>query len=168
MAAITRTRLDVMLERGLLWVSGASTPSLTAGATFMLGFTTGSREIVFLDRSYFSTGNLLFVGLYEASYTGGTTLTAVNRRLSVDRTPPFTMKSGVTATLGSPVASVVVMAAASTGNAQAGLVTESNRYVVKASTPYVIGVRNDASGSAYVGATFNYHELMHVDTWTEN
>lgn len=85
------------IMQGLIWRAEHAW-SMGTLAPMYFGFVTpASAEMAALGREYYSDGKSLKVDLYEASFTGGTIVTQLNRRLIYrQNTPPVIIRHGVT------------------------------------------------------------------------
>lgn len=142
---------------GRLFTVGFSSPSLAAAGTYLFGMTMGNRPVVFMDRVYTASLSSGLIELFEVPYTGGTVVTARDRNFVTGNTAPATFSSGPTATPAGPVlATVILLAADSTGNANAGLLTESERFILKPNTQYVVRGTNTSGQAGVISARFTF------------
>lgn len=153
---------DVMydaLKEGRLFSVMHTTTSIAAAGTYLFGATTGARPVVYHDRSYVSDLASFNVELFKIPYTGGTPVLGGNRNFSIGGTGNVTHAAAPTATpAGTPVAAVRVLAASSTGNAQAQI-PENEKYVLEPNTQYVLRLTNTASGAGTITFRWTYQDL---------
>lgn len=158
MAAVTIDREFLYLQRGRVWKFEISATGVAAAGSHLIGLTTGDQEVVISNRVYGATTSVLVAALYEVSFTGGSDPRYANRRLSTPAAAvvmPATVKSGVTATLGTIITSATILAPTSTGNASISFVGEGSAFILKASTSYVVALTNGGSGAADIGMAFD-------------
>lgn len=154
-----KTIVEEALAEGRLFTIGHTTPSIAAGAPYLLGFTTGSRPVEYMDRSYVSDVTAFFVELYENAYTGGSAVGTVNRNYTIGGNGPVTHVAAPTATIaGTPLATVRALASSSTGNAQAQ-VPENERYILKPNTQYVLRLTNQGANAGTITFRWTYRDL---------
>jgi hypothetical protein len=155
MSIQTKNATEQALAEGKLFSVPHTSPSIAAAGTYLVGFLTGSRPVEFLDRYYNSTLNSADIALYEVTWSGGTPIPSGNRNFEIGGAAPSIFSAAPTATIvGNPVATVKLLAGAGTGNAQIGLVSESERYILKKNTRYVLQITNTDVGAGVV--TFRY------------
>lgn len=155
MSIQTKSATEQALADGKLFSVAHTTASIAAAGTYLVGFLTGARAVEFLDRYYNSTLNSADIALYEVTWSGGTPIPSGNRNFEIGGVASSTFSAAPTATIaGNPVATVKLLAGAGTGNAQIGLVSESERYILKKNTRYVLQVTNTDVGAGVV--TFRY------------
>lgn len=155
MSIQTLTVVEKALADGKLFTVGHTSPSVAAAGVYMVGFLTGSRPVEFLDRSYTSTMDSADVALYELTWSGGTPIATGNRNFQIGGTAPSIFVAAPTAVIGgNPVATVKLLAGSGAGNAQIGLVSEAERYILKANTRYVLTETNTGSNAGTI--TFRY------------
>lgn len=154
-----KTIVEEALAEGRLYTVGHTTASMAAAATYLVGFTTGSRPVEYMDRSYVSDVTAFFVELFENGYTVGTTITPVNRNYPIGGVGPVSYVSTPTATIaGTPLATVRALASSSTGNAQAQ-VPENERYILKPNTQYVLRLTNQGANAGTITFRWTYRDL---------
>lgn len=157
----TQDAIRGFISAGQVWRAEHSATDVAAAGVSYLGFVTSNVELEALSRSYSSTGNSLTVELFEATFTGGANVRTLNRRMGVAGAPPVQFKTGITpAALTTVKTGLTILAAASTGSAQAGQTSDSSLLILKANTSYVIRLTNSGSGAATVGATIDYRESV--------
>lgn len=157
MAILTEGHGEHAVADGRLFTVGFSSPSIAAAGTYLFGMTMGSRPVIFMDRVYQASISSGLIELFEVDYTGGTAVTARDRNFVSANTPPATFSSAPTATpAGASLATVILLAADSTGNANAGLVTESERFVLKPNTQYVVRGTNTSGQAGVISARFTF------------
>lgn len=154
-----KTIVEEALAEGRLFTIGLTTPSIAAAGTYLVGFTTGSRPVEYMDRSYVSDVTAFFVELYENAYTAGTPITTINRNYLIGGSGPVAHVAAPTATIaGTPVATVRALAASATGNAQA-MVPENERYILKPNTQYVLRLTNQGANAGTITFRWTYRDL---------
>ncbi|MCY1482357.1 hypothetical protein D9M68_159120 [compost metagenome] len=87
---MTRTTRSITFAHsiaGLVWRAEHSW-SMDAGAPMYFGFVVPNREMVALGREYNTDGTTLQVDLYQTTFTGGTPVETLNRRLKYRNNPP--------------------------------------------------------------------------------
>lgn len=154
-----KTVVEEALSEGRLFTVGHTTPSIAAGSSYLVGFTTGVRPVEYMDRSYVSDVTAFFVELFEASYTDGSEIPSINRNYLIGGPGPVAHVSTPTASpSGSPLATVRALASSSTGNAQA-MVPENERYILKPVTQYVLRLTNQGSNPGTITFRWTYRDL---------
>lgn len=156
MALAVSDREILFIERGRLWRAEGGGASIAAGVDFKVGFVTGATQLVAINRAYGSTGSKLVIGLYETSFTGGTPMRVLNRRLSISGPGPISPMEGVTASLTSVITQATILASASTGNAQASFFGETTALILKPQTSYVVSLLNGSAQLADIGISFDF------------
>lgn len=146
---------SLYISHGKVWRVDIFGDNIAAAADYKVGITTGVDEVVIFNRRYSSTAGEFRAALYEVAWTGGSTPQISNRRLSVSGTPPATVKSGVTATLNTVLVSSIIRAGVGTGNAQAGLTSLIEAFILKANTSYVIQMENLSQSTADIDTAFD-------------
>lgn len=155
MSIQTKGATEQALADGKLFTVGLTTPSIAAAGTYLVGFLTGARPVEFLDRYYNATVTSVDVALYEVTWSGGGVINSGNRNFEIGGTASSSFASAPTATIvGNPVASVQLRAASGAGNAQIALIAESERYILKKNTRYVLQITNTDNSAGTV--TFRY------------
>lgn len=163
MSIQTKTATEQALADGKLFTIPHTSPSIAAAGAYLVGFLTGSRPVEFLDRYYNATVNSVDVALYELTWSGGTPIPSGNRNFEIGGAAPSNFSAAPTATVvGNPVATVKLRAATGTGNSQIALVSESERYILKANTRYVLQITNSdvAAGTVTFRYTFRDTETV--------
>lgn len=154
-----KSLVEDALAEGRLFTVAQTTPSIAAAGTYLFGVTTGPRPVEYMDRSYVSDTSQFLVELFENSYSAGTPVLGINRNYVIGGNGPVTHSGAPTATItGQLVASVRVLAASSTGNAQAQ-VPENERYILKPNTQYVLRLTNQGSGASIITFRWTYRDL---------
>lgn len=158
MSYATISEVIAMAKAGIVWRAEHSW-SMTAGATFDIGFVTGAREMVALNRDYFTFSTGLKVDLYEASFSGGSAMKTINRRLALSgNTPPLRLFAGVTAgTLGTAITGFEVQ---STSSIRVGKTGESEPFYHEAGTSYVLRITNTGTGNQPFSFALDYREQV--------
>lgn len=156
---VVESEEEDQIEHGVVFTSEFSATGVASGASVLVGFTTGTRPMVALDRSWSSSESLLTVELFEAAFTGGTDIRTLNRNQAAGGSPPAQFKSGVTATLGTPISVAAFRAGSSTGSAAVAVTSDAARLILKPSTSYVLRITNGGAGAANIGAGFTYRNL---------
>lgn len=154
-----KTIVEDALAEGRLFTIGLTTPSIAAAGTYLVGFTTGSRPVEYMDRSYVSDVTAFFVELFENSYSAGSAIGTVNRNYLIGGSGPVTHVAAPTAAVaGTPLATVRALAASATGNAQAQ-VPENERYILKPNTQYVLRLTNQGANAGTITFRWTYRDL---------
>lgn len=156
---VVESEEEDQIEQGVVFSAEFGATGVTSGTSVLIGFVTGTRPMIALDRSYSSSESLLTVELFEATFTGGTDIRTLNRNLVIGGTPPVQFKSGVTATLVTPITTATFRAGVSTGAAAVAVTSEAARLILKPSTSYVLRITNGGAGAATIGAGFTYRNL---------
>lgn len=146
------------LKEGRLYSINHTSPSIAAAGNYLVGLTTGSRPVVYHDRTYISDVASFLVELFRVDYTGGTPIAVSNRNFVIGGSGPVTHVAAPTATPANLVASVRALAGTSTGNAQAQI-PENEKYILDANTQYVLRLTNTASGAAVITFRWTYQDL---------
>lgn len=146
------------LKEGRLYSINHTSPSIAAAGNYLVGLTTGTRPVVYHDRSYLANVSEFTVELFRVAYTGGTPITVGNRNFVIGGSGPVSHVAAPTATPANLVASVRVLAGTSTGNAQAQI-PENEKYILDANTQYVLRLTNTAAGAAIINFRWTYQDL---------
>lgn len=155
MSVQVKTVVEQALAEGKLFTVAHTSPSVAAAGVYMVGFLTGSRPVEFLDRTYTSTMDSADVALYELTWSAGTPINSGNRNFSIGGLSPSSFSAAPTAVIaGNPAATVKLLAGSGAGNAQIGLVSEAERYILKANTRYVLTETNTGANAGTI--TFRY------------
>lgn len=164
MSVPIRTDIEQALAEGRLFTVGHTTTSIPAAGTYLVGFLTGSRPVEFLDRYYNSSLNAADVAIYELTWSGGAPIVPVNRNLELGGEALSVFSAAPTATVvGNPAAPPIRLRAVSgAGNAQIGLVTESERYILKKNTRYVLQVSNVDVAAGTLTFRFTFRDTQVV------
>lgn len=168
MPLVTLDHESLAVSRGLVWRVDIFGSSIAAGGEYLVGLTTGAAELMVFNRRYSAAVSGFTVALYELSWTGGSDPQINNRRLSVTRDKPFTIKTGVTATVaGSPKFSARVRGGTSAGNAQIGFTDPGDVVILKANTSYVVQILNTSAGAGDIDAYFDLRGDEQLLTFSE-
>lgn len=161
MPQVTQDVLRSYIQSGQVWRAEHSALALAAAEVTYLAFVTSNVEMEILTRGYSSTGNAMTVELFEATFTGGTNVRTLNRRLSTAGTTPVQMKTAVTpGALTTVISGLRVLAATSTGSAQVGVSADAGLLILKRNTSYVVRITNSGSGASDIGAAIDYRESI--------
>lgn len=162
MSNIPQTQhLDYVIAQGLVFRSEVGYTGIAADGFAYTGITTGSQEVVILQRNYGSNQSSLAVELFEAGYSGGTPARTFNRRLSSSEPAPGTVMQGVTpGALGNAITGAKLRAGTSTGSASLEVDGDDSRIYLKANTSYVVRYTNTGSGNAEIGNSFDYRKVL--------
>lgn len=150
---------NIAILKGEMFSAEYSTTGLASAATYLVGITTGSRQVMILDRSYTSSESSLRVQLYEVTFSGGSDITRFNRNLIVGGTGPLTIKAGVTATLGTPITTATFISTSSANNIQLAIASDAQRFMLKPNTSYVVALTNTGAAAANIGSRFNFRGM---------
>lgn len=150
---------EEFIMAGLTFNTQASFVGVIAAAEALIGLVTGPDGITILGQGYSSTGKGVTVSLYEAAFTLGTNARTINRNLA-GGPPPMTPKQGVSSVLGPLVAQVTFTAIATGNQAQLQLVQDFQRLVLKPSTSYVIGLKNNDTQAETIGANITWRKTQ--------
>lgn len=157
MTILTEGHGEHSVASGQLFTVGFTSPSIAAAGTYLFGMTMGSRPIIFMDRIYTASISSGLIELFETSYTDGTPVTARDRNFVSGNTAPATFASAPIATpSGAVLATVILLAADTTGNANAGLLTESERFILKPNTQYVVRATNTSGQAGVISARYTF------------
>lgn len=160
---VVKTNEEQQISSGFVYSAEYSQAGVAAAGQVLIGFTTSSRPMVALDRGYSSTESSVTVELYEVTFTGGTNVRMYNRNQVIGGASPILFKSGVTATLGTPITSRTFLAGSSTGSASVGISSEASTVILKPLTSYVLRMANNSASAATLSAGFTYRELSPTD-----
>lgn len=160
---VTKSNEEQHIGNGIVYSAEYRQVGVAAAGQMLIGFTTTARPMVALDRGYSSTESSLTVELYEVTFTGGTNVTMYNRNQVIGGVSPILFKSGVTATLVTPITSRTFIASSSTGSATVAISTDASVIILKPSTSYVVRIVNNGATAATMGAGFTYRELLPTD-----
>lgn len=130
--------------------------SMTTLAPMYFGFVVpADADMVALSREYYSSGKSIKVDLYEASFTGGTPLTQMNRNLRF-RASPYPMQFLHSVTPGALTDRIAGFEAEVAGNVSVGRSGEVAIIVHQATKSYVLAIENMVAGAADYRFTMNY------------
>lgn len=147
------------LKEGRLYSVMFTTPTVAGGGNYLFGATTGSRPVVYHDRAYTSDASQFLVELFKINYTGGTPVASGNRNFVIGGSGPVTHASAPTATVvGTPVASVRVLAPTSGGAAQVQ-VAENEKYILEPNSQYVLRLTNTSGAGGTITFRWTYQDL---------
>lgn len=147
--------------QGLIFRAEIGFSGVPAAGVVYTGVTTGSDEVVILQRAYSSSESILLVELFEASWSAGTPARVLNRRFSSAQAAPGTVMQGITpGTLGSAITGVTLRATTSTGSAALAVSSDDSRLFLKASTSYVVRYTNQGAGIATIGNSFDFRKVL--------
>lgn len=149
------------LAEGRLFTVSYTSPSLSgSGGTALVGWFTGIRPVEFMDRTYTATMDEALIELFELPYSGGVKIPTQNRNFVVGGEGSVEYVSAPTATItGVPVANTKLLASSSSGSSRAGYFTDSERFILKPMTQYVLRETNQSSGAGIITFRFTYREL---------
>lgn len=167
MAIAVIDRETLFAERGLTWKTETS-GSVSAAASYRVGFVTPASEIVVLTRDYSSTVPDLLAALYAAPFSGGALARNLNLRLSYSGPKLMDISEGVTASLTgvSIITSAAIRAGAATGNANASLPGDLKPIILAPSTSYVVDLSTTAAAGT-ISLAFYYRPRMSLRTFNE-
>lgn len=143
---------------GKIWLADHSW-SLAADASLDFGFVIGARDMIALSRNYFTLSTSMTVELYKASFTGGSQMHTVNRRLELSgQAKPIQFYTGVTPdALGSVITGFVSESATSNRVGKDG---DKEPFVHAASSSYVLRIKNSGSGTQPFSFSIEYREKI--------
>lgn len=148
---------ETSIQEGRLFTVGHTSPSIAAAGVYLFAWTTGSRPVEFMDRTYTGSFNEGLVELFENSYTGGTPYTAQNRNQIFGGTGPVSYETTPTATITGPlVGNTKLISGSGAASTRVGYFTESERFILKPSTQYVLRVTNQDTNPGVVTFRFTY------------
>lgn len=148
--------MRIAVENGLVWRFSAEF-SVAAGATYYIGFTTGSSTVAIESRDIASTRDDTLVLLYEdVSYSGGSAAALQNRnRLKQSDSslnPLAEIKNNVTATpAGVPVTGAHMLFGNNGGSVGIPSDPDSNVILLKPNTSHILSILNGDVLTATVG-----------------
>lgn len=152
---------DFLIAQGLVFRAEISYAGIAAAGFAYTGITTGSDELVILQRSYSSTEGVLTVELFEATWSGGADPRLLNRRMSNTSAAPATIKTGVTpGTLGEAETGNTYRASTGTGQTSVTVPGEDNKLYLKANTPYVVRYTNGGANAATIGNALDFRKVL--------
>lgn len=144
----------ILARHGVLWRAD-HVWSLAAGASMYIGWTVGERDMAALGRDYFTLSTRIVVDLFEASYTGGTNMRTINRRLDMrDQMPPVQFKHSVTP--GSLVTSVTGFVAEAAGPQRVGRQGDTEPFYHPAGTSWVLRITNGGNSTSEFSFALDY------------
>lgn len=145
--------------QGLVWRAEHAW-SMGIGAPMYFGFVTPeSAEMAAIGREYYSDGKSLKVALYETTFTGGTDVTQLNRRLAYRQsTPPVIIKHSVTP--GALVAPVTGFEITTAGNISVGRSEERDTIIHSQAKSYVLAIENMAAGTQKYSFALDYRLMI--------
>lgn len=153
--------IEYLVAQGLVFRVELGYTGVGAGGFAYTGITTGSSEVVVLQRTFGSSESVLTAELFEASYTGGTDPRILNRRLSSAEVVPATVKQGVTpGALGNAITAATLRAGSTTGSASLQVSGDESRIYLKANTSYVLRYTNGGAGAASIGNSIDFRKVL--------
>jgi hypothetical protein len=159
MSTQVKTVVEQALAEGKLFTVAHTSPSVAAAGEYLVGFLTGARPVEFLDRTYTSTMDSADIALYELTWSGGTPIPSGNRNFQIGGVSPSSFAAAPTAVIaGNPVATVKLLAGSGAGNSQIGLSTESERYILKANTRYVLSEKNTGVNPGVLSFRYTFRD----------
>lgn len=158
----TVSRREAQLSLGVVFTTSYETGIIASGGsgTATIGIRTGSRPVVYMERTYEGTMVDAFIRLYETTFTGGTELGVTNRNFTnTTGTPPAQHFHTITGTpSGGVKASIPARATSSSNKSRAMVASEGEWYILKANTDYILEITNEDTsgpgGSMYFRFTF--------------
>lgn len=161
MATPSMTFDEYVIAAGLVGRAELSYAGIAAAGFAYSGITTGPDEVVILQRSYSSSGAILTVDLFEATFTGGTDPRLLNRRLASAPPTSAIVKQGVTpGTLTTPVTGATYRASTGTGQASVSIPGDDSRLYLKANTSYVVRYTNGDTNAATIANSFDFRKAL--------
>lgn len=152
---------EFVTAQGLIFRAEISYAGVAAAGVAYTGITTGTDEIVILQRSYSSTEGVLTVELFEASFTGGSDPRLLNRRLANESVAPAAIKTGVTpGTLGAVKTGNTYRASTGTGQTSVTVPGEDNKIFLKANASYVVRYTNGGANAATIGNALDFRKAL--------
>lgn len=138
------TETEVNLNAGLLWTVGDTTSVIASGGNVLYGLRTGVKPVIYMNRAYTSASTRVHIELFENTFTGGTPVNAKNRNFTnLSSALPALHFRGVTGTpSGTPVAEIVLQGGGLLAGGL-GISPESEWYMVKPNTDYILRISND-------------------------
>lgn len=158
MADVTSDEKFRLSLLGKIWLADHDW-SLNAGDHLDFGFVVGERDMIALSRSYATLSTSLTVELYQATFTGGSTMHTINRRLASSGDPkPAQFLYGVTpGALGTKVTGFVSEAAT---NNRVGKDGDKEPFVHTALTSYVLRIINSGASTQTFQFSVEYREKI--------
>ena len=160
---VIKSNEEQRISEGVVYSAEYRQAGVSAGGQVLVGFITSSRPMIALDRSYGSTESSLTIELYEVAFTGGTNVSMFNRNQVIGGSSSVVFKSGVTATLGTPITSRTFIANSTTGSASVSINNDASTLILKPSTSYVVRLVNNGSATASMGLGVTFREMMTTD-----
>lgn len=156
----TKTIAEDSLAEGRLYTIGHTSPSIPAGDDYLVGFLTGGRPVVFMDRTYTADMDEGLIELFELAFTGGEEIPTQNRNFNIGGSGPVSYFAAPTAVItGSAIANTKLLASSSSGSSRAGYFTDAERFILKPLTRYVLRETNQSSGGGVITFRFTYRDL---------
>lgn len=144
-AAVTREEMFFAAVRGLIWRAEHAW-SMDAGAPMYFGWVTPEIEMVSLGRDYFTNSKSLKVDLYQATFTGGTPVETLNRRL-IFRNDPAPVQLFHTVTPGALTDRITGFNVESTGPIRVDRRGDIQPFAHDPMTSYVLAIENEVAGA---------------------
>lgn len=159
-AIVTRDTLLASAVRGLIW-RAEHTWTMDAGAPMYFGWVVPEIKMVSLGREYITPGKSLKVDLYEASFTGGTNVTTLNRDLGVSGAlTPIQAKHSVTP--GALTNRITGFNVETLGAVRVGRLGNIEPYMHPPLVSYVLAIENLIAGAEPYSFFFDFR-LMFPD-----
>jgi hypothetical protein len=142
---VTRDTQFAAAVRGLIWRAEHAW-SMDAGAPMYFGWVTPEIEMVSLGRDYFTNSKSLKVDLYQATFTVGTPVETLNRRLILRNDPP-PLQIYHTVTPGALTDRITGFNVESTGPVRVDRRGDTQPFVHDPLTSYVLAITNELAGA---------------------
>lgn len=160
MALETKSTAEEQLASGTLYTVNHTSPSIAAAGNYLVGFITGARPVVYMNRQYTATMNEALVELFEITYSAGTPIPAGNRNFVIGGAGPVSYVAAPTATpAGTPVATVKLLGGTTGGTSTIQLFSDSEFYILKPNTRYVLRLTNQDSNAGMITLRWTYRDL---------
>lgn len=158
LVAASTTEEDLLAAK--LWTVGYVTGSMVAGTgEELVGVLVGPKDVIYQTRTYGGTCTDVIIGLYENTWSGGANIPAANRNLNVILTGPASYASGITGTPTTLRTSVRLFGQSGAGSANLGNVPESEWYILKANTRYILRIQNLGAGAGILSFRYTYRAI---------
>jgi len=146
---------ETSLLLGKLFTTAYTTANLAAAGVEAVGMTMGADPVMYLTRNYSSTTSSFLIELWEEAFTGGALRPAPNRNLINASIAPASHYSGITPGGGGILrASFILQGSSSTGLSSVAVTAETEFYVLKPNTQYVLRFTNTSSQAGTLSYRF--------------
>lgn len=159
MSETTRDNTIAHILQGLVWRAEHAWPMGTLAPMYFGFITPAAAEMVAMGREYYSDGKSIKVDLYEASFTGGTVIQQLNRRMALRLgTPPIVMRHTVTP--GALTTRITGFEVATAGTISVGKNDDHDLLIHDPGKSYVLAIENMIAGTQKYSFALDYRLMI--------